>query len=450
MIPRVRFAPSPTGNVHIGNMRAAIFNWLFARHEGGQFLLRIEDTDRERSTPEAIRAVLDAMEWLGLHTDGEPVYQSQRRDAHLAAAEQLLRSGRAYKQDKGGTGKGEAIVFKMPGRDIAFHDLVKGELRKAAADLPDFVIVRSDGSPVFHLANVVDDIHMGITHIIRGDDHVENTFRHIALFEALGAPVPAYAHLPMIVNAQGKPYSKRDGAAFVGEFRDKGYEADALFNYLALLGWNPGDEREIMSREELIAAFTLDRVQAKPAQFDFKKFEWMNAEYLKRMPAGDYCARFRRELEAAGLWDPSVTEDYLNQVCALMRERIKAWSDVPLQAGYFFTEHYPFDSDAVRKRLHKEGAREHLQALRSAFAALPTFDAASLETALRATADARGVPAADLIHPLRVAVTGLPGGPGLFELLAVLGRDRVLARLDRAPPIATAPDAQGQCPALPK
>ncbi|MCS6770452.1 MAG: glutamate--tRNA ligase [Kiritimatiellae bacterium] len=434
MTPRVRFAPSPTGHVHIGNMRAAIFNWLFARHEGGQFLLRIEDTDRERSTPEAIRAVLDAIDWLGLHPDGEPVYQSQRREAHLAAAEQLLRSGRAYKLDKGGTGKGEAILFKMPGRDIAFHDAVKGPMKKAAADMPDFVIVRSDGQPVFHLANVVDDIEMGITHIIRGDDHVENTFRHIALFEALGAPVPTYAHLPMIVNAQGKPYSKRDGAAFVGEFRENGYEADALFNYLALLGWNPGDEREIMSREELIASFTLERVQSKPAQFDFKKFEWMNGEYLKRMPPSAYRERFRKELEAHGLWDPSVTEDYLDRVCALLRERVKRWADVPLQAGYFFTEQYPFDADAVRKRLQKEGARDHLVALREAFAALSDFGSASIERALRETAERRGVPASDLIHPLRVAVTGLAGGPGLFELLEVLGRDRVLARLDRSPP----------------
>lgn len=431
---RTRFAPSPTGQVHIGNLRVAIYNWLFTRHEGGQFLLRVEDTDRERSTPEAVQAVLAAMEWLGLQPDGEPLYQSTRRDAHLAAAEQLIKRGRAYKLDKGVTGKGEAILFKMPGADMEFRDIVKGLMHKSAADLPDFVIVRSDGSPVFHLANVVDDLHMGITHVIRGDDHVENTFRHIALFQALDAPIPAYAHLPMIVNAQGKPYSKRDGAAYVGDFREKGYEADALFNYLALLGWNPGDDREIMTREELIAAFSLERVQAKPAQFDFKKFEWMNAEYLKRMPPADYRARFRRELERHGLWSPAITESYLDRVCALLRERVKCWDEVPLQAGYFFTEQYPFDADAVRKRLLKDGARDHLTALRAAFASLPTFDAPSLEAALRATAEARGVQASELIHPVRVAVTGLPGGPSLFHLLEVLGRDRVLARLERNPP----------------
>ncbi|MCO5060981.1 MAG: glutamate--tRNA ligase [Kiritimatiellae bacterium] len=434
MTLRTRFAPSPTGQVHIGNLRAAIFNWLFTRHAGGEFLLRIEDTDRERSTPEAVQAVLNAMQWLGLTTDGEALYQSTRREAHLAAAETLLQSGHAYKLDKGGTGKGEAVLFKMPGTDMAFRDLIKGDLHKAAADLPDFVIVRSDGNPVFHLANVVDDIHMGITHVIRGDDHVENTYRHVALYQALGAPVPQFAHLPMIVNAQGKPYSKRDGAAYVGDFRDKGYEPDALFNYLALLGWNPGDDREVMPREELVAAFSLDRVQSKAAQFDFRKFEWMNAEYLKRLPPDSYRARFRRELEESKLLPADISENYLDSVSSLLRERIKSWPETTLQAGYFFTEHYSFDPDAVRKRLKKEGAPELLAALREAFSALPNFDAASTETALRALAETRGVNASELIHPLRVIVTGQPGGPSLFHLLEVIGRERVLARMARPIP----------------
>jgi glutamyl-tRNA synthetase len=434
MTLRTRFAPSPTGSVHIGNIRAAIYNWLFTRHEGGQFLLRVEDTDRERSTPEAVQAVLDAMSWLGLNYDGEPLYQSTRREAHLAAAEKLLASGQAYKQDKGGTGKGEAVVFKMPGRDMSFHDEIKGDLSKAAANLPDFVIVRSDGSPVFHLANVVDDIHMEITHVIRGDDHIENTYRHVALFQALGAAVPNYAHLPMITNAQGKPYSKRDGAAFVGDFRERGCLPDALVNYLALLGWSPGHDKELMTRDEMVQLFTLDRVQSKPAQFDFKKFEWMNAEYMKTLPTADYEARFRQELETHGLWSNTIAEDYFRAVIGLLRERVRAWDEVALQAGYFFTEHFPFDQEAVRKRLHKEGARELLVALRARFVDLPVFDAVSTEAALREEAIARGLNAAELIHPLRVTVSGLPGGPSLFHLLEVLGRDRVLARLERSAP----------------
>jgi glutamyl-tRNA synthetase len=434
MTLRTRFAPSPTGSVHIGNIRAAIYNWLYTRHEGGQFLLRVEDTDRERSTPEAVQAVLDAMSWLGLNYDGEPLYQSTRRDAHLAAAEQLLATGHAYKQDKGGTGKGEAILFKMPGRDMSFHDEIKGDLTKAAANLPDFVIVRSDGNPVFHLANVVDDIHMAITHVIRGDDHIENTYRHVALFQALGATVPKYAHLPMITNAQGKPYSKRDGAAFVGDFRDKGYLPDALVNYLALLGWSPGHDKEVMTRDEMVQLFTLDRVQSKPAQFDFKKFEWMNAEYMKTLPAPDYEARFRQELETHGLWSGGIAQDYFRAVIALMRERVKLWDEVALQSGYFFTENFPFDQDAVRKRLHKEGVPALLASLRARFAALPFFDAVSTEAALREEANAHGLNAADLIHPLRVTVSGLPGGPSLFHMLEVLGRDRVLSRLERPVP----------------
>ena len=264
MSVRVRFAPSPTGNVHIGNIRAAVFNWLFARHEGGKFLLRVEDTDLERSTPEAIKTLLECMEWLKLDYDEPAVYQSANTVRHLAVASELEAKGFAYRDNKGG--EGECLVFRMPKEGtLRFHDLVKGDLKKKAEDTQDFVIVRSDGTPVFHLANVVDDADMGITHVIRGDDHVENTFKHIEMFKAMDVVPPAYAHLPMIVNNQGKPYSKRDGAAFVGEFREQGFLPDALFNFLVLLGWAPGDDREIMTREELIEAFSLDHCKSSPA-----------------------------------------------------------------------------------------------------------------------------------------------------------------------------------------
>ena len=425
MTIRCRFAPSPTGNVHIGNMRAAIYNWLFARHHGGAFLLRVEDTDRERSTPEAVKTVLDAMDWLGLNVDEEPMYQSTQRDAHLAAAEKLLATGHAYKLDKGETGKGEATLFKMPGRDMIFRDLIKGELRKDAAHMQDFVIVRSDGNPVFHLANVVDDVAQRVTHVIRGDDHVENTFRHVALFEALGAPVPTYAHLPMIVNAQGKPYSKRDGAAFVGDFQQQGYLAGALFNYLVLLGWSPGDDREVMSRDELVRDFALDRVQGKPAQFDMKKFLWMNNEYIQRVPASEWTSRFRAAF-------PEVIDTaYLEKVIELMKPRVKVWSDVAA-AAYFFRDAFPVDDDAVNKRLRSPGASELVTAIQEKYASLSSCDAASLEVALRELAEARGLKPADLIHPVRVAVSGQPGGPSLFHMLEVIGRERVLERLRRA------------------
>ena len=306
---RVRFAPSPTGSVHIGNIRAAVFNWLFARHVGGKFLLRIEDTDLVRSTKEAIDKVLDAMAWLGLDYDEPVVYQTHNAADHLAAVERLLSSGAAYRAVKesvdpatGEKKSGEVVLFRMPKEGvIEYTDLVKGRMRKKAEDTQDFVIVRSDGSPVFHIANVVDDIKQGVTHIIRGDDHVENTFKHIQIFKALGAPVPEYAHLPMIVNAQGKPYSKRDGAAFVGEFKEQGYLPEALFNFLVLLGWAPGDDREVMSRSELVEAFSLDRVKSSPARFDLKKLLWMNGEYIAHQPAETFKAELSSRLAAAGL-----------------------------------------------------------------------------------------------------------------------------------------------------
>ena len=428
---RTRFAPSPTGHVHIGNIRAAIFNWLFARHEGGQFLLRIEDTDRERSTPEAVQTVVGAMQWLGLTWDEPPVYQSTQKARHLEAAETLLRKGLAYREDKGGTGQGECIVFRMPGTDMAYHDEIKGDLRKEAKDMKDLVIVRSNGEPVFHLANVVDDITMGITHIIRGDDHVENTYRHVALFQALGAPIPKYAHLPMIVNAQGKPYSKRDGAAYAGEFRDKGFLPEALFNFLALLGWSPGEDREVMTRDEMVRLFTLDRVKSAPAQMDMKKFEWMNAEYMRAMPLDGFKAGFKQALAQAGLWQEGAPEEYLDRVIALMRPRTAIFTAVPAAAGFFFREDYPFDEKAVQKRLLKGNALQELAATRDRFAALPTHAAAALEEALQKLAAERGVAAGDLIHPVRVAVSGLAGGPGLFEMLEVLGRERVLERIGK-------------------
>jgi glutamyl-tRNA synthetase len=430
MTVRTRFAPSPTGQVHIGNIRAAIFNWLYARHAGGQFLLRVEDTDRARSTPEAVRAVLDAMEWLGLNFDEAPLYQSTRTAAHLAAAEQLLQAGHAYKEDKGGTGQGECVLFRMPGTDMAFRDLVKGDLAKRAADMKDFVIVRSNGTPVFHLANVVDDIHMNITHVIRGDDHVENTYRHVALFRALGAPIPQYAHLPMIVNAQGKPYSKRDGAAYVGDFRDKGYLADALFNFLALLGWSPGGDRELLTRAELVQLFTFERVLSSPAQMDLVKLLWMNGEYMRALPRERRETACRAVLQARGLWNDALPAAYLGRVLDVLAERIKLFTDIA-DAGYFFTEDYPFDEKSVQKRLLKPGAREALAATRAAYAGLADFSAAATEAALRELATARGLGMGDLVHPVRVAVSGTAIGPSLFHMLEVLGQARVLRRIDK-------------------
>ncbi len=429
MSVRVRFAPSPTGHVHIGNIRAAIFNWLFARHHGGRFLLRIEDTDRERSTPEAVQTVIDALEWLRLDWDEPPVYQSAQRDRHLAAAEELLRKQLAYREDKGQEGRGECIVFRMPKRDISFNDAVKGLLRKNAEDLKDFVIVRSDGTPVFHLANVVDDIAMGITHIIRGDDHVENTFRHIALFEALEAPAPRYAHLPMIVNAQGKPYSKRDGAAYVGEFREKGYWPEALLNYLALLGWSPGGDREKMSREEMISLFSLDRVKSSPAQMDLRKLTHLNSLYVAEMPLETFI-RHMREYTRRHEWAQKADPTLFERVAGLLQTRTPVFSQTEAWE-HFFRDDITYDEKAVRKTLGQPGMRRVLETARACLTE-SDFSVAGLEAAVRRAAAASNLEPGRLNQPLRVAVTGSATGAGIFETMAVLGREKTLTRLQKA------------------
>ena len=429
MSVRVRFAPSPTGNVHIGNIRTAIFNWLFARHEGGKFLLRVEDTDRDRSTPEALRAVLDALNWLGLDYDEEPLYQSGRIEAHLAIAEKLVQDGHAYKEDKGGTGKGECVIFKMPGKDAVYTDLVKGELRKEAKDLKDFVIVRSDGTPTFHLANIADDIEMRITHIIRGDDHVENTFKHVAFYEALGVTPPSYGHLPMIVNAQGKPYSKRDGAAFVGDFKEKGFHPDALFNYLALLGWSPGDDREKMTRQEIIEAFTLDRVKSGPSQMDLTKLTHMNAEYVAEMTLDDFIARMKDVL-AGTEWALNADESYFRKVAELMQSRTHLYS---YASGwkYFFADDFDYEEKPVNKGLKKDGVGQVLNNLVAALEGID-FLTAEIEKVIHTAEVAAGVKQGKLNFSIRVAVTGCATGAGLYETMVLLGREKVLKRLKYA------------------
>jgi glutamyl-tRNA synthetase len=518
MSVRVRFAPSPTGQVHIGNIRAAIFNWLFARHEKGEFLLRVEDTDLERSTPEAITALLDVMQWLGLDYDEPPLYQTSQRTQHLAAAEKLLASGAAYRFAKGGGP--EAILFRIPWqaddvpgvttvgaaeyevhpevpvtvdatgiafaqtsrkgkaipqnsclagmpdleifdaggnclfklaeeidgvlagdaefaieqparitftrRQIQFTDLIKGSLAKPLDSLRDFVIVRGDGSPVFHLANVCDDATQAVTHIIRGDDHVENTYRHLFLFQALSLNPPQYAHLPMIVNDQGKPYSKRDGDAFVGEFRDKGYLAEALFNYLTLLGWSPGDDREKLSRSELVALFSLDRVQSSAAQMDLRKLQNLNGQYLAELPPTEFLELARTHLDAHD-WGTEVADEELAEVAALMQTRTKLLTDVS-SWKYFFVDSPEYDEKACRKFLSKPEVVTALAELETVLDETP-FLPEAIEQAIHHATDAAGIPQGKLNQPLRVAVTGTTVGAGVYETIALIGRERVIRRL---------------------
>lgn len=424
---RVRFAPSPTGKVHIGNIRAAIYNWLYARHVGGKFLLRVEDTDLERSTPEAIQVLFECMKWLGLDYDEEVFYQTKNVKRHLEVVDQLIASGHAYKCEKTSRdGKtGTVVMFRMPKEGtIEFDDIVKGHMAKKAEDVQDFAIVRSDGSPIFHIANVVDDIDQRVTHIIRGDDHVENTFKHICIFKALGAPVPKYGHLSMIVNAQGKPYSKRDGAAFVGEFADQGYLPDALFNYLLLLGWNPGDDREVLTREEMIRLFELEKVHVTAAKFDLKKLQWMNGEYIKRLSRETFKDALVRSVECCGLKTDGVDLDYL---CDQLQVRTKFLSDMPGNCKFFFTDDYEFDPKAIEKRLGKDGVKAILLDLVERFSKVDDWRAPVLEELVKGLSQGNGM--GPWVHPIRVAVSGRTEGPGLFEMLQLLGKERTLKRL---------------------
>ncbi len=426
---RVRFAPSPTGKVHIGNIRAAIYNWLFARHTGGKFLLRVEDTDLERSTPEAIEVLFDCMKWLGLDWDEEVFYQTKNVKRHLEVVDKLLASGHAYKVERTSReGKtGVVTMFKMPKEGvIEFDDIVKGHMAKKAEDIQDFAIVRSDGSPIFHIANVVDDIDQGVTHIIRGDDHVENTFKHICIFRALGAPVPKYGHLSMIVNQQGKPYSKRDGAAFVGEYREQGYLPEALFNYLLLLGWNPGDDREVLTREEMISLFELEKVHVTAAMFDPKKLAWMNGEYIKRIPRAD----FVKEVKTRAGDAPAHDDAWWNYLADQLQVRTKFLNDIPSMVKCFVSDDYPFDEKAVAKRLRKPGVKELLLDLVERFSKVEDWTAPTLEALVKERSQGNGM--GPWVHPIRVAVSGRGEGIGLFEMLQLLGKDKTLARLRSA------------------
>ena len=429
---RVRFAPSPTGKVHIGNIRAAIYNWLYARHTGGKFLLRVEDTDLERSTPEAIAVLFDCMKWLGLDWDEEVFYQTKNVKRHLETVDRLLASGHAYKVEKTSReGKtGVVTMFRMPREGtIEFDDIVKGHMSKKAEDVQDFAIVRSDGSPIFHIANVVDDIDQRVTHIIRGDDHVENTFKHICIFRALGAPVPKYAHLSMIVNQQGKPYSKRDGAAFVGEYREQGYLPEALFNYLLLLGWNPGDDREVLSRDEMVRFFELEKVHVTAAMFDPKKLAWMNGEYVKRMPRADFIAELKARAAAAYPL-PDRDEAWWGYLADQLQVRTKFLNDIPAAVRCFVSDDFPFDEKAVEKRLRKPGVRALLLDLAERFSRAGEWTAPALEAIVKELSQGGGM--GPWVHPVRVAVSGRGEGIGLFEMLQLLGRDATLARLRSA------------------
>lgn len=432
MSVRVRFAPSPTGYLHVGGARTALFNWLYARHTGGAFVLRIEDTDQARNTAEAVQVIFDGLKWLGVDWDegpeagGDrgPYFQSQRNALYEKHLRRLEEAGTVY-DDRG------AIRFRSPRKPVTVDDLVCGAVEFDRSSEPDMTIRRPDGSWIFHFVNVVDDLEMGITHVIRGEDHLSNTPKHIELFEALGAEPPRYAHIPLILNADGSKMSKRDQGASVQSYIEGGYLPEAVANYLCLLGWSPKDDREKLGLEEVIRLFDVDKLNRKNASFDHDKLLWLQGEYARELEGERLQKLARKALELGGVDLSSYPEDYVRGAIETCKGKFKLLTELPAYAGFYFCDRLDYNPDGVAKHFNPENA-VRLGKVRDVFAAAEPFDAATLESGLKATAAELGVKVGALVHPTRLACTGSNAGPSLYHLLEVLGKERVLARIDRA------------------
>jgi len=458
----------------VGGARTALFNWLYARQTGGAFVLRIEDTDVERSSADMVTGILDSMRWLGLDwNEGPgiggphaPYFQTERLDLYRAAAQKLVASGHAYRcyckpeelkakreaaaaAGSSGTydrtclnltdadraareaaGDPSAVRFLVPGGKTSFHDLVHGDIDFDHVNIEDFVVLRSDGFPTYHLSVVVDDVAMAITHVVRGDDHISNTPKQVLLYRAMNAPVPAFAHVPLILGPDKKRLSKRHGATSVGEYEKQGYLPEAMVNFLALLGWSPGSDEELFTREELIARFSLEGISGGNAVFNPEKLNWFNQQHIMRLAGSEILARIRPDLEAADLLAAAMANpEHTAQAIDLVKPRAKKLADIVPQLRPFITESIERDPAAVAKHLSAPDLGPHLSAWRDRLATVSPFDPGTIEAALRAIADERGIKAGTLIHATRVAVTGQSVSPGIFEVVALVGRDRVLRRL---------------------
>jgi glutamyl-tRNA synthetase len=410
---RVRFAPSPTGVLHIGGARTALYNWLLARGSGGEFVLRIEDTDRERSTPENVELILDALRWLELDWDEGPISQWERRDRHKEAVEQLVEAGHAY-EDEG------AVRFRVPEEgEITFHDVVLGDVTNPHSAIKDFVIQRSDGSPLYNLAVAVDDRDMGITHVVRGQDHVSNTPRQVMILRGLAAEPPVYAHIPLLHGPDGKKLSKRHAAASVQGVREDGYLPEAVRNYIALLGWGYDETTTLMTTAELVERFALERVSKNPAVFDEQKLRWMNGRYMRELPLEDLHRR---------LQEFYARDDIPIAIVEISREKMQTLADFWDLAGSLIEAPAEYED----KAWHQWGGSPHLRAVRDDLANVGAWDVEAIEAVLRARVDDLGVKPKEIFQPIRVALTGTTVSPGIFESVAALGRDETLARLDKA------------------
>jgi len=427
--PRVRFAPSPTGSLHVGGARTALFCWLFARNRGGKFILRIEDTDRKRSQEELSSEIINELRWLGLDWDEGPFFQSSRFEIYRSRALQLLDEGIAYRSEPGPDG-GTAVIMPVDQSDITFTDLVYGPITVSGGELKDIVLLKSDGSPAYNFACVVDDHEMGITHVIRGEDHIPNTPKQIILYRALGWKPPKFAHLPLILGEDKTPLSKRHGATSLRTFREDGFLPHALRNYLALLGWSPGGDREIMDTPELIKRFSLKKVSRRAAVLDYQKLLWMNGQYIKKESARELVDALQPLLVGTD-WEV-IPRERIETIVTLLGHRLKSLKEFTSQTEYFCDRDISYEPEAVEKYWSGDGILELLRDTGKEIALLESFTEENLERSLRGLIDRLGIKTGVLIHPLRVAVTGRMDSPGIFEIMILLGRDTVLQRLERA------------------
>ncbi len=478
--PRVRFAPSPTGYLHVGGARTALFNWLFARHTGGTFILRIEDTDFERSSAEMVTGILDGMRWLGMDWDEGPFYQSQRLDLYRATADKMLASGHAYfcfctkdeleqrraaattsgqtprydgrcrklspeeSARRRAAGEAATLRFAVPATGATrFDDAVFGALEFANEELEDFVLLRSDGIPTYHLSVVADDLDMGMTHIIRGADHISNTPKQVLQYQALGAPLPVFAHVPLILGPDKTRLSKRHGATSVTAYREMGIVPEAFRNFLGLLGWSPGaagktadgKDREIFSSDDLVQLFSLDGITRSNAVLDNDKLAWFNTEYIRAYPAERLLPLIEQEWRAAGFTPTRSAQEILAAI-DLVKQRARSLKDFSTAFLAYFGDEFSFDPAAVAKFLSDVSVRALLAEMASRYAALEVFDEATTEQALRAFAEEKGMKAGALINGARVVLTGQAVAPSLFMVMVCLGQSRVVARLRAAQAIA--------------
>ncbi|MGB3093788.1 MAG: glutamate--tRNA ligase [Candidatus Zixiibacteriota bacterium] len=468
---RVRMAPSPSGFLHVGTARTTIYNWLFARHHKGKFILRIEDTDPSRSSREMIDAILEALTWLGLNWDEGPFYQSQRTELYQKYAQQLLESGKGYfcfctpqeleekrkqaialkadwkydrtclklsaaeKEEKIKNGAPKAIRLLLPEGETSFSDLVYGEPRKENKELDDLIILRSDGTPTYNFACVVDDVDMRITHVIRGNDHIANTFKQVLIYNALGLTPPKFAHIPLILGKDKAKISKRHGAVSVMEYKEQGFLREAFVNYLALLGWSPKDDREILSTDQMIELFTLEGVNPSNPIFDQEKLEWMNGEYIRASDDQrllDLALPFLIKENLVTDETARQKREWLLKYVSLFKERCKTLKEFAQIGKYFFEFDYQYEEKTAKKHFNSAEAAGRLSAYVDRLSALDSFEKASIEQALRSLAEEMQIKPAPLIHPVRLATSGTSTGPPLFDMLELLGRDEVVKRIKKA------------------